>query len=140
MANFLNAIIGEGKEKFIITNGSNDCINSYIRDMWASIMANYGIKNTYYVGRDCKTNLDTGPFTSNNFSEADRGLAIGGGIHCRTIEVTSETPEFTFQKEEANTSAQPKPDPVYFHDPVYFEEGLPKFFSEMLILRDSSAK
>lgn len=128
--NYMNAIVGMGKNgTYCLTNGSSHSVDRYLQDAFALTIKQYGIDNTYYIGRETKAPSGA-RCPVRVFEEAAASLGRGGGIHCRTQEIHSLSKESTLsistikEREQYNQSDSP-------------EEALSKFYKEMLEIRDA---
>lgn len=124
--NFLNAIVGMGeKESFCITNGSCHFADRYLREFWTKTLQAHGINHVYYTGKKTSGFSWTPP---KFYAEADDGLKVGGGIHCRVQEINHLQQGFELEENEpCNFKEEDVP-------PKDYSEELPKFFNKMLDL------
>lgn len=128
--NYMNAIVGIGKNgTYCMTNGSSHSVDRYLQDAFAMTIEQYGIDNTYFIGRETKA-LSGERCPVRVFEEAKSSLGRGGGIHCRTQEINSLSKESTLnvsiKKEKEN-----------YNESESAEEALCTFYKEMLELRDT---
>ncbi|MBS0655292.1 MAG: hypothetical protein JSR46_05925, partial [Verrucomicrobia bacterium] len=114
--NFMNSIIGVGKNgKFCITNGSSHSLDRYLREAYTAILHAHGIDNVYFVGRET-----TGEYGCRDprgiFDAAETSLSHGGGIHCRTQEVTTSLKGFAITPNPALSPLSDRQEQGYVGD------------------------
>lgn len=129
---FLNGIIGQGsKNTFCITNGSSNSLDRYLREAFALILNQYGIKNVYFTGRKKSAKTWQISRALREYRAADKSLSYGGGIHCRTLELDPEQKVFL-------QDPTPKRNGEKRGDPNHILDSFPHFLEKMLAFQNSS--
>ncbi|NGX48013.1 MAG: hypothetical protein K1000chlam3_01399 [Chlamydiae bacterium] len=120
LVNFLNAIVGQNKGiVYCLTNGSSHSLDRYLRKAAVELLHKHGIDEVYFTGKETSKEIWE-PLSPNSYPEAEKSLACGGGIHCRTFENFMPEPDKT------------KEPPMEALPMKYAGDALLDFYREML--------
>lgn len=80
--NFINGLFGRSKNgDYFITNGSSHPVDELLRKAFASFLRAHKIGSVYFTGREREVVAGS----ALDYTEAQHGLNLGGGIHCKTL-------------------------------------------------------